>query len=244
MDMFTENDAHSTMLTMIFHARLLAQVVKCVAEFSLADHLSGEPRSPESVAEAAGLDREATYRLLRYCSVVGLASAEGDGRYRETPLLATLRSDDPLFLRSFALAQVSSHADGGESHPALSSRRVGSYTFQAAIASVHADAPNAAATDWAQIAGLYDVLVYVEPSPVVELNRAVAVAKRNGPDAGLALIDAILARRSCRLPLSARGPGGLVPATGENGRNSSFLRKGAHPSASGAGTAVSRTAIG
>jgi hypothetical protein len=194
MDMFTENDAHSTMLTMIFHARLLAQVVKCVAEFSLADHLSGEPRSPESVAEAAGLDREATYRLLRYCSVVGLASAEGDGRYRETPLLATLRSDDPLFLRSFALAQVSSHADGGESHPALSSRRVGSYTFQAAIASVHADAPNAAATDWAQIAGLYDVLVYVEPSPVVELNRAVAVAKRNGPDAGLALIDAILAR--------------------------------------------------
>jgi len=77
---------------------------------------------------------------------------------------------------------------------ALSSRRVGPYTLQAAIASVHADAPNAAATDWAQIAGLYDVLVRVEPSPVVELNRAVAVAMRDGPDAGLALIDAILAR--------------------------------------------------
>ena len=77
---------------------------------------------------------------------------------------------------------------------ALSSRRVGPYTLQAAIASVHADAPNAAATDWAQIAGLYDVLVHVEPSPVVELNRAVAVAMRDGPDAGLALIDAILAR--------------------------------------------------
>jgi RNA polymerase sigma-70 factor (ECF subfamily) len=77
---------------------------------------------------------------------------------------------------------------------ALSSRRVGPYTLQAVIASVHADAPNAAATDWAQIAGLYDVLVHVEPSPVVELNRAVAVAMRDGPDAGLALIDAILAR--------------------------------------------------
>jgi len=77
---------------------------------------------------------------------------------------------------------------------ALSSRQVGPYTLQAAIASVHADAPNAGATDWAQIARLYDVLVHVEPSPVVELNRAVAVAMRDGPDAGLALIDAILAR--------------------------------------------------
>src|SRR3984893_11424369 len=77
---------------------------------------------------------------------------------------------------------------------ALSSRQVGSYTLQAAIARLHAEAPSAAATDWAQIAGLYDVLVHLEPSPVVELNRAVAVAMRDGPDAGLSLIDAILAR--------------------------------------------------
>jgi RNA polymerase sigma-70 factor (ECF subfamily) len=77
---------------------------------------------------------------------------------------------------------------------ALSSRRLDPYTLQAAIAAVHAQAPNAAATDWAQIAGLYGVLVRVEPSPVVELNHAVAVAMRDGPDAGLALIDAILAR--------------------------------------------------
>jgi RNA polymerase sigma-70 factor (ECF subfamily) len=77
---------------------------------------------------------------------------------------------------------------------ALTSRRFGPYTLQAAIAAVHADAPSAAATDWAQIAGLYDVLVRAEPSPVVELNRAVAVAMRDGPKAGLALIDAILAR--------------------------------------------------
>ncbi|MBI4528681.1 MAG: RNA polymerase sigma factor [Deltaproteobacteria bacterium] len=77
---------------------------------------------------------------------------------------------------------------------ALSSRRFGPYTVQAAIAAVHANAPTAAATDWAQIVGLYDVLLRADPSPVVELNRAVAVAMRDGPAAGLALIDAILAR--------------------------------------------------
>jgi RNA polymerase sigma-70 factor, ECF subfamily len=77
---------------------------------------------------------------------------------------------------------------------ALSSRRFGPYTLQAAIAAVHAEAPSAAATDWTQIIGLYDVLMRAEPSPVVELNRAVAVAMRDGPAAGLSLIDAILAR--------------------------------------------------
>jgi RNA polymerase sigma-70 factor (ECF subfamily) len=77
---------------------------------------------------------------------------------------------------------------------ALSSRRIGPYTLQAAIAAVHAEAPSAAATDWSQIVGLYDVLVRAAPSPVVELNRAVAVAMRDGPTVGLTLIDAILAR--------------------------------------------------
>jgi RNA polymerase sigma-70 factor (ECF subfamily) len=77
---------------------------------------------------------------------------------------------------------------------ALSSHRFGSYTLQAAIATVHAEAPGAAATDWTQIVGLYDVLLRSEPSPVVELNRAVALAMRDGPAAGLSLIDAILAR--------------------------------------------------
>jgi RNA polymerase sigma-70 factor (ECF subfamily) len=77
---------------------------------------------------------------------------------------------------------------------ALASRRIGPYTLQAAIAAVHAEAPAAAATDWAQIVGLYDVLARAEPSPVIELNRAAAVAMRDGPAAGLALIDAILAR--------------------------------------------------
>jgi len=77
---------------------------------------------------------------------------------------------------------------------ALLSRRFGPYTLQAAIAAVHAEAPSAAATDWARIVGLYDVLARTEPSPVVELNRAVAVAMRDGPLTGLELIDAILAR--------------------------------------------------
>ena len=77
---------------------------------------------------------------------------------------------------------------------ALASRRFGPYALQAAIAAVHAEAPEAAATDWNQIVGLYDVLARVEPSPVVELNRAVAVAMRDGAQAGLPLIDGILAR--------------------------------------------------
>jgi RNA polymerase sigma-70 factor (ECF subfamily) len=76
---------------------------------------------------------------------------------------------------------------------ALSSRRFGPYTLQGAIAAVHAEAADAASTDWAQIVGLYHVLAKVEPSPVVELNRSVAVAMRDGPAAGLPLIDALLA---------------------------------------------------
>jgi len=76
---------------------------------------------------------------------------------------------------------------------ALASNQAGSYTIQAAIAAVHANAPNPGATDWVQIVALYDVLLRVNPSPVVELNRAVAVAMRDGPAAGLRLIDGILA---------------------------------------------------
>jgi RNA polymerase sigma-70 factor (ECF subfamily) len=77
---------------------------------------------------------------------------------------------------------------------ALSSRTVGPYTLQAMIAAEHARAPTADAADWGRIVGLYDQLVRADPSPVVELNRAVAVAMRDGPSVGLALIDAILAR--------------------------------------------------
>ncbi len=81
---------------------------------------------------------------------------------------------------------------------ALASRRFGPYTIQAAIAGIHANADEADATDWDEIVGLYDVLLRIDPSPVVELNRAVAVAMRDGSAAGLALIEAILARGDLR----------------------------------------------
>jgi RNA polymerase sigma-70 factor (ECF subfamily) len=75
---------------------------------------------------------------------------------------------------------------------ALSSRRFGPYTLQAAIAAVHAEAESTAATDWRQIVALYNQLVRIQPSPVVHLNRAVAIAMRDGPEAGLTHIDAVL----------------------------------------------------
>jgi RNA polymerase sigma-70 factor, ECF subfamily len=81
---------------------------------------------------------------------------------------------------------------------ALESRPIGVYAIQAAIAAVHADAPSLAATDWAEIVGLYDVLAAMAPSPVVELNRAVAVSMRDGPEAGLLLVEAILERGDLR----------------------------------------------
>jgi RNA polymerase sigma-70 factor (ECF subfamily) len=77
---------------------------------------------------------------------------------------------------------------------ALRSRRFGPYTLQAAIAAVHAEAESAAATDWRQIVALYNQLVLIQPSPVVHLNRAVAIAEHDGPEAGLAHIDALLER--------------------------------------------------
>jgi RNA polymerase sigma-70 factor (ECF subfamily) len=77
---------------------------------------------------------------------------------------------------------------------AIGSGQFGVYTIQAALAAVHAEAPTAAATDWAKMVAWYDVLAQVEPSPVVALNRAVAVAMRDGPQAGLELIDALLAQ--------------------------------------------------
>lgn len=76
---------------------------------------------------------------------------------------------------------------------ALAMRQIGPYALQAAISAVHAEASAAAETDWAQIVGLYDVLARIEPSPIVALNRAVAVAMRDGPAAGLALVEMILA---------------------------------------------------
>jgi RNA polymerase sigma-70 factor (ECF subfamily) len=77
---------------------------------------------------------------------------------------------------------------------ALATHQVGPYALQAAIAAMHVEAADAASTDWHEIVGLYSVLQQVAPSPVVELNQAVAVAMRDGPEAGLSMIDAVLAR--------------------------------------------------
>ena len=91
---------------------------------------------------------------------------------------------------------------------ALTTRRFGPYCLQAAIAAVHAEAPSAGQTDWRQIVGLYDVLLRAVPSPVIELNRAVAVAMEQGPLAGLALVDNLLQRgelQDYHLAHSARG---------------------------------------
>ena len=90
---------------------------------------------------------------------------------------------------------------------ALSSGRIGTYALQAAISATHAQAASAVDTDWGEIVGLYDVLLTIELSPVVELNRAVALAMRDGPAAGLAIVDALLARgelKDYRLAHAAR----------------------------------------
>ena len=96
---------------------------------------------------------------------------------------------------------------------ALQSRRFGSYTLQAAIAAVHAEAPSFKETDWSEIAGLYDALLQIEPSPIVALNRGVAIAMRDGPEAGLALIEPLL------------GPGALADFHLAHAANADLLRR-------------------
>jgi len=98
---------------------------------------------------------------------------------------------------------------------AFLSKPPGPYTLQAAIAALHAEAKNAEATDWAQIAGLYTLLLRINPSPVIELNRAVAIAMHNGPEAGLQRIDAILARGELKdYPLAYSARAELCRKTG------------------------------
>ena len=99
----------------------------------------------------------------------------------------------PLEAQDRALWNHGAIAEGGAlAEAALSQRGFGAYALQAAIAAVHGESPSAAATDWPQIVGLYDALLRLEPSPVIALNRAVAVGMRDGPAAGLALIEPLL----------------------------------------------------
>jgi RNA polymerase sigma-70 factor (ECF subfamily) len=124
---------------------------------------------------------------------------------------------------------------------ALSSRRFGPYTLQAAIAAVYASAPSVPATDWSQIVSLYDMLAQVAPSPVVEINRAVAVAMRDGPATGLAMVDAILARRPDWLSPGALGERSCA-ASWKN-REARSPTSGRWPHATGTGAAVSRATV-
>lgn len=99
----------------------------------------------------------------------------------------------PLELQDRRLWHHDAIAEGcGLAEQALSQRGFGAYALQAAIAAVHGEAPSATETDWPQIVGLYDALLRIEPGPVIALNRAVAVAMRDGPEAGLALIEPLL----------------------------------------------------
>jgi RNA polymerase sigma-70 factor (ECF subfamily) len=127
--------------------------------------------------EAAGL---LALMLLQESRRVARTSADGD-------LILLEDQDRSLWDRTLIAQGVALVAQ------AFGSGSVGPYALQAAIAAVHAEAPTPAETDWAQIAALYRVLAQAEPSPVVELNRAVAVAMSEGPEAGLRLIDAVLA---------------------------------------------------
>jgi RNA polymerase sigma-70 factor, ECF subfamily len=119
--------------------------------------------------------------LLQESRRAARANASGD--------LVTLEEQDRSLWNRELIAEGVQRVEA-----ALASRRFGAYALQAAIAAVHAEAPGAAQTDWNEIVGLYDALLSIEPSPVVELNRAVAIGIRDGPAAGLRLIDAILAR--------------------------------------------------
>ena len=140
-------------------------------------------------AEAIRLGR-ILLELLPEPEVMGLLAlmllheARRLARTAETGDLVLLADQDRALWDRFQIAEASTLVER-----ALRSRRFGPYTLQAAIAAVHAEAPDAASTDWAQIVGLYDILVRVDPSPIVELNRAMALSLRDGPEAALSILD-------------------------------------------------------
>ncbi|QDU68053.1 RNA polymerase sigma factor [Engelhardtia mirabilis] len=136
-----------------------------------------EPRRSSGATEAAGL-----------LALMLLNDARRSARLDVAGDLVTLEFQDRALWDRGQIAEGVALVER-----ALANRNFGAYTLQAAIAAVHAESPSAEATDWPQIVGLYDLLLRVAPSPVVELNRAVAVAMRDGPAVGLALVDALFA---------------------------------------------------
>ena len=145
-------------------------------------------------AEAIRLGR-LLVELLPEPEAVGLLAlmllhdARRAARTSESGELVLLDEQDRSLWNHDQIAGASKLVEG-----ALSSRGFGAYALQAAIAAIHAEAPSTEATDWAQIVALYDVMLRTDPSPVIELNRAVALAMRDGPAAGLAIVDQLLDR--------------------------------------------------
>jgi RNA polymerase sigma-70 factor (ECF subfamily) len=150
--------------------------------------------APELAGEAIRLARLLHALLPDEPEVTGLVAllllhdARRDARSSADGELVPLDEQDRSRWDRAAIAEGSALAQEALSRPGF-----GAYALQAAIAAVHAEAPSTDATDWPQIVGLYDALLRVEPSPVIALNRAVAVAMRDGPDAGLALVEPLLA---------------------------------------------------
>jgi RNA polymerase sigma-70 factor (ECF subfamily) len=149
------------------------------------------------MVEAVRLARLLSALMPEECEVAGLLAlmllhaARHDARLDELGDLVTLEEQDRTLWDSDQIAEATVIL-----HNAMQRSRPGPYQIQAAIVACHATAPNAAATDWSQIAALYDRLANVAPSPVVELNRAVAVAMAHGPAAGLAIVESIAATQS------------------------------------------------
>jgi RNA polymerase sigma-70 factor (ECF subfamily) len=184
------------------------QVVYLVFNEGYSASSGGSLTRPDLSGEAIRLAR-LIVELLPEPEVEGLLAlmllqeSRREARTSPTGELILLEHQDRSLWNRVLIAEGAALVKG-----ALASRRFGPYTLQAAIATVHAEAPCFDATDWTEIVGLYDVLAQIDPSPVVELNRAVAVAMREGPGQGIALIDAILSRgdlNGYHLAHSARG---------------------------------------
>ena len=168
------------------------QVIYLVFNEGYSAAAGAEVTRAELTAEAIRLGRLLT-ELLPEPEVIGLLSLmllqESHRTARTSPtgeLILLEKQDRSLWNREQIAEGVALL------QRVLNSRRFGSYTLQAALAAVHAQAESVAATDWGQIVALYDQLLRIQPSPVVQLNRAVAIAMRDGPEAGLAQIDAVL----------------------------------------------------
>jgi len=168
------------------------QVIYLVFNEGYSAAAGAEVTRAELTAEAIRLGRLVS-ELLPEPEVLGLLSlmllqeSRRAARTSPTGELVLLENQDRSLWNREQIAE-----GGALLEKALKSRRFGSYTLQAAIAAVHAEAESVALTDWRQIVALYNQLVRIQPSPVVELNRAVAIAMRDGPEAGLTHIDAVL----------------------------------------------------